>query len=191
MFGSGKCAAFRAYKSIYKLACIEQYISDKVSGRRPLAINLINGVNAPQLKSILDTAQSEADARGIIAYMGAIIAAVAGDTTPGVATIPLADFPDNFNRRDELDIAVLAYANNLGLDVQDSTSDRPGARHGRTVGSAQREGQGQGPGRVPPTFVHATNTWVLPDATTLEFVEKDWRISNSRRTSPSYGTALR
>ena len=38
MFGSGKCAAARAYKSIYKLACIESYISDKVSGRRPLAV---------------------------------------------------------------------------------------------------------------------------------------------------------
>ena len=40
-------------------------------------------------------------------------------TAPGIATIPLADFPDNFNRRDELDIAILGYANNLGLDPQD------------------------------------------------------------------------
>lgn len=176
MFGSGKCAAARAYKSIYKLACIEDYISDKVSGRRPLAINLINGLNAAQLQAVLDTAQSQADAKGVIAYMGAIMATIPGEAAPGVATIPLADFPDNFNRRDELDIAILSYANNLGMDVQDLQP-----LTGRALGTGAQsqvldeKSKGKGLAAFRQQFVHALNTWVLPDATTLVFVEKDWR----------------
>jgi hypothetical protein len=179
MFGTGKCAAARAYQSIYKLACIESYISDKVSGRRPLAVHLINGLNDPQLRSVLNTAQSEADARGVIAYMGAIMATVPGDAVPGVATIPLADFPDNFDRRDELDIAVLAYANNLGLDVQDLQP-----LTGRALGTgAQSEvlddkAKGKGLAAFRQQFIHALNTWVLPDMTTMVFIEKDWRDKN-------------
>lgn len=176
MFGSGKCAAARAYKSIYKLACIESYVSDKVSGRRPLAVHLVNGLNDLQLRSVLQTAQSEADARGAIAYMGAIMATVPGETAPGIATIPLADFPDNFNRRDELDIAILAYANNLGLDVQDLQP-----LTGRALGTGAQsqvldeKAKGKGLAAFRQQFVHAINTWVLPDMTTMVFVEKDWR----------------
>lgn len=176
LLGSGKCAAARAYKSIYKLACIETYVSDKVSGRRPLAVNFINGINASQLQQVLNTAQAEADAKGIISYMGAILAAVPGDAEPKVATVPLADFPDNFNRRDELDIAVLAYANNLGMDVQDLQP-----LTGRALGTgAQSEvlnekGKGKGLAAFRQQLVHALNTWVLPDATTIEFSEKDLR----------------
>lgn len=188
MFGVGKCAAARAYKSIYKLAAIENYVSDKVSGRRPLAVHLINGLNDIQLRSVLTTAQAQADARGAIAYMGAIMATVPGETTPGVATIPLADFPDNFNRKDELDIAVLAYANNLGLDVQDLQP-----LTGRALGSgAQSEvldekAKGKGLAAFRQQFTHAINTWVLPDNTTLHFIEKDWR---DKKLQAEYNTAV-
>jgi hypothetical protein len=181
MFGSGKCAAARAYKSIYKLACIEGYISDKVSGRRPLAINLINGMNDMQLRSVLMTAQSEADAKGAIAYMGAIIATIPGDIAPNLVTIPLADFPDNFSRRDELDIAVLAYANNLGLDVQDLQP-----LTGRALGTGAQsqvldeKAKGKGLASFKQGFTHGMNQWVLPDSTTMEFIEHDWRDKKLR-----------
>lgn len=188
MYGTGLCAAARAYSSIYKLACIETYISDKTSGRRPLAVHLINGLNAIQLRSILETAQSEADARGIISYMGAIMATVPGETTPGLATVPLADFPDNFDRRDELDISALSYANNLGLDVQDIQP-----LTGRALGTgAQSEvlnekAKGKGLSAFRQQFVHAINNWVLPDLTTMVFVEKDWR---DRQAQASYNKTV-
>jgi hypothetical protein len=41
-FGVGYCAASRAYKSIYRMSAIERYGSEKVSGRRPLAIHFVN-----------------------------------------------------------------------------------------------------------------------------------------------------
>jgi hypothetical protein len=194
MFGSGKCAAFRAYKSIYKLACIEQYLADKVSGRRPLAINLINGLNDLQLQSVLKTAQSEADARGIISYMGAIIATFPGDAAPEVATINLADFPDNFDRQKEVDISILAYANNIGLDVQDLQP-----LTGRSLGTGAQsqvldeKAKGKGLAAFRQSITHAINTWALPDSTTMIFVEKDWRdrIQNAQfnKSTVEYVTA--
>lgn len=176
LLGSGNCAAARAYRAIYKLASIETYISDKVSGRRPLAIHLVNGLNDLQLRNVLLTAQSEADARGAIAYMGAIMATVPGETTPGIATIPLADFPDNFNRKDELDIAILSYANNLGLDPQDLQP-----LTGQALGTGAQsqvlaeKAKGKGLAAFRQQFTHMLNEYVLPDLTTFVFVEKDWR----------------
>lgn len=188
LFGSGRCAAYRSYKSIYKLANIEQYISDKVSGRRPLAVHLINGLNAIQLQSVLDTAQSAADAKGVIAYMGAIMATIPGETTPGVATIPLADFPDNFNRKEELDVSLLAYANNLGLDPQDLqplTGQALGTGAQSQVLNEKAKGKGLAAFRQQLT--HAFNMWVLPDQTTFTFVEKDWR---DKKAQADYNTSV-
>ena len=181
LFGSGRCAAFRSYKSIYKLANIEDLISEKVSGRNPSELNMISGINAQQLQAVLNTAQSQADAKGIIAYMGAIVAAIPGDTAPQVANIKLKGFPENFDRQKELDITILAYANNLGLDVQDIQP-----LTGRALGTgAQSEvlndkAKGKGLAAFRQQFVHALNTWVLPDQTTFKFVEKDWRDKKSK-----------
>jgi hypothetical protein len=186
MFGSGKCAAARAYKSIYKLACIEQYISEKVSGRNPSTLELIRGLNDPQLKSVLTTAQSEADARGVIAYMGAILATIPGDGAISNASIPLKGFPDNFDRQKELDISVIAYANNLGLDVQDLQP-----LTGRALGTGAQsqvldeKAKGKGLSAFRQQFVHAINQWVLPDSTTMEFIEHDWRDKKLRAENNS------
>lgn len=181
LFGSGKCAAHRSYHTLYKQVGIESYISDKVTGRRPLAVHLVNGLNDIQLRSVLATAQSEADARGAIAYMGAIMATVPGDTTPGIATIPLADFPDQFNRKDELDITVISYADNLGLDPQD-LQPLTGRALGTGAQSVVLDEKAKGKGLVSfrQQFTHALNLWVLPDGVTFEFEEKDWRERKTR-----------
>lgn len=179
LFGSGRCAAARAYRSIYKLAAIDNYLGEKVTGRHPTAIQLVNGLNDPQLRSILNTGQSEADARGAIAYMGAIIATVPGDKPVSVGTIPLAEFPDNFDRAKETDLGLLSYANNLGLDVQDIQP-----LTGRALGTgAQSEvldekAKGKGLAAFRQQFAHGLSTWVLPDMTTFYFIEKDWRDKN-------------
>lgn len=179
MFGSGKCAAHRAYKSIYKLSSIETYLGEKVTGRHPTVVHFIHGLNDLQLRSILSTAQSDADARGAIAYMGAILATVPAGNEVSTASVPLTEFPDNFDRQKETDIAILAFANNLGLDVQDIQP-----LTGRALGTgAQSEvldskAKGKGLMAFRQQFTHGLSQWVLPDLTTFLFVEKDWRDKN-------------
>ena len=70
LLGMGRCAAARAYRTIYNMYCIETYISEKISGRRPLAISFVNGLNTQQLQDVLRAAQSQADATGIICLHG-------------------------------------------------------------------------------------------------------------------------
>jgi len=188
LFGSGRCAAYRSYKSIYKLASIETYLSEKVSGRNPSELNVLTGLNANQLQAILDTAQAQADTKGIISYMGAIIAAMPGDTAPQVANIKLKDFPDNFSRKEELDISLLAYANNLGLDPQDLqplTGQALGTGAQSQVLNEKAKGKGLAAFRQQLT--HALNMWVLPDQTTFTFVEKDWR---DKKAQADYNTSV-
>lgn len=188
LFGSGRSASYRAYKAIYKMASIDTYISDKVSGRRPLALHLVRGINDPQLRSVLDTANAAADARGAIAYMGAIMAAIPGDTDIPVSTIELASFPDNFNRKEEFDIGILAYANNLGLDPQDlqPLTGQPLGTGAQSQVLADKA-KGKGLSSFKQQLIHALNKWVLPDLTTLEFVEKDWR---DKKLQAEYNTAV-
>lgn len=176
LFGTGKCAADRAYSAIYKLFSIETYFSEKITGRRPLALNFINGMNDFQLRQVLQTAQSQADAQGAIAYMGAIIATIPGETPPSVATVPLADFPDRFDRKEETNLALLTYADNIGLDPQD-LQPLTGQALGTGAQSMVLEEKSRGKGLAAwrQQFTHNLNTWVLPDLTTFAFIEHDYR----------------
>lgn len=119
-FGVGKCAASRAYRSIYKLSVMDRYIGEKVGGKRPLEIHFINSVSPRQLKQARETAESDSSEQGYVSYMGAVIVPLL-DATQKVSgyRVPLAELPDRFNRKEEFDICLLAYANAIGLDVQD------------------------------------------------------------------------
>src|SRR3990172_11322354 len=81
-YGIGHCAAERSYNAVSKLEYIERYIRDKVSGQRALALDFINGVIDTQIRDAKTAAQAEAQAKGIVQYMGSVIIALMGDTPP-------------------------------------------------------------------------------------------------------------
>lgn len=175
-FGVGLCAASRAYNAIYKLSVMEQYLREKVGGLRPLAIYIVNGVLDGQLKDSIETARSEQISRGVAGYMGAVVIGVPSDIPPQLVTIPLAELPDNFNRKEEFDIAVLTYADNLGLDVQD-LQPLSGQSLGSGAQSAVLHDKAQGKGLVAwrQSFIHNINEYVTPDQTSFVFIERDYR----------------
>jgi hypothetical protein len=186
LLGMGRCAAARAYQSIYAMYAMLQYFNEKVSGRRPTEIYLINGLNASQLDNLLKTAQTEADAKGIISYMGAIIATIPGDKQPQVASIPLAEIPDGYNRKDELSTALLSYANNIGLDPQDLqplSNQQIGA--GAQSAVLEQKAKGRGLASWRQQWTHCINNWVLPDLTEFIFIEKDYKDRMEKATSDS------
>lgn len=175
-YGVGHCAASRAYYSIYKMAAIERYLREKVAGLRPLAIYVVNGVLDTQLKGAIQAAKEEEVARGLVGYMGAVIVGVPDEQQPQVATIPLAELPDRFARKEEFDIAVLTYADVLGLDVQDLQP-----LTGQSLGSGAQsqildnKAKGKGLTMWRQDWMHALNTYFLPDKFTFAFTEKDYR----------------
>ncbi len=175
-FGVGVCAASRAYGQIYKQVSVERFIAEKVSGRRPLAVHIVGGILETQLRTALSTAEEEATRKGMINYMGAAVIPVPGDVSPTLVTVPFAELPNGFNRKEEMDISLLAYANAIGLDPQDLQP-----LTGRPIGSGQQsqtlddKALGKGLAAWRQEFTHDFNEWIVPDLTTMFFVERDFR----------------
>jgi 2'-5' RNA ligase len=175
-FGVGTCAASRAYAAIYKLNRIEWYLREKVGGLHPLAIHIVNGILTKQIEDAVGAAQQQQISKGAASYMGAVIMGTPKETPPDLVTIPLAELPDRFNRKEEFDIAVLTYANALGLDIQDLQP-----LTGQALGTGAQsqvlddKSRGKGLSSWRQSWTHALNEYVLDEMTTFAFVEKDYR----------------
>lgn len=61
--GMGECAAERIYKSLYKFATIERYMTEKVSGRRPQQVVFLNNISSASLESALVGSEASSPAR--------------------------------------------------------------------------------------------------------------------------------
>lgn len=191
-FGVGNCAASRAYRSIYKLSVIERYVSEKVSGRRPLAIHFVNSIGQKQLGEIVTAAEESAARQGILSYMGAIVVPLLdASVPPQVSTVPLAELPDRFNRKEETDLAILSYADNIGLDVQD-LQPLTGQALGTGAQSQVLDEKAKGKGLViwKKDLAYELNMKIFDDMTTFAWIEKDYRdqerqagVSNARATA--------
>ncbi len=192
-WGVGYCAASRAWKSILKLSAIEQYITDKASGQRPLSIYIVNGVSDTQLMDSLRTAREDAIRQGYVNYMGAVIISKISDVEPKVIEIPLAKLPDGFDRKEEFNIAMITYARAIGLDVQDLQP-----LQGRMAGTAAQsevlhdKSLGQNMSMWRQQFTHNYNQFILPEKTTFAFNEKDVRDQMQRaQLAATRATAVR
>lgn len=181
-FGVGHSAASRAWKTITKLAAIETYLSEKVTGDRATAIHIINGVSEQQLEGALVTADAEKQRKGIVLYKGAIvIPSMVKDAKPEVATIPLAEIPDGFDAKQERDNAYVIYANAIGIPVQDI---QPLSGQGLGTGTQtiilDEAAEGQGLAAWRKQFEHAMNEFVLPETTTFVFSTNDIRDQKAK-----------
>lgn len=175
-YGVGLCAASRAYQHIFKLCVIEWYVREKVSGLSPLGIYIVNGVLDKQIRDAVETTVSDKKAQGVVSYMGATIIGSPSENPVNMVTIPLAELPDRFNRKEEFDIAILAYANALGVDVQDLQPIASGSLGtGAQSQVLHEKALGKGLTAWKQSFTHLVNQYVLDDLTTFMFVEKDIR----------------
>jgi hypothetical protein len=178
--GVGHCAASRAYTSILKMAAIETYILDKVSGRRPLSLELIRGISDKTLETAMDSAREgrERDSKfgQAYSYMGAIVMPVYGDKDLSNISIPFAALPDGFDREKEFEIGVIQYADALGINPEDI---KPNSTKSLGVGAQSVVLEQKSSGRLQTEWkqamTHSFNEWVLPDRVTFAFSERDLR----------------
>lgn len=166
-YGLGLCAASRAWQTILKLAAIEIYFSEKITGGRALAIHFVNGIAQEQLKDINDSANEDMARKGYVVYKGSIIVPLRAMTaSPEVVTIDLASIPDGFDASSERTDAYLRYANAIGVPVQDI---QPLSGQGLGTGAQSvilaEEAEGYGLAAWRKTMQHYLNTWVLPAST--------------------------
>lgn len=182
-YGVGSCPASLCYPTIRGLAMMMRYLAEKVSGDRPLALDFISGLTAAQLNSGIETAKAGRDAKQIeqgfmtaAMYMGSIL--LPSVTKDGIShvRVNLAELPDGFNRREEIELASYVYANALGLDPQDLMP-----LSGGSLGSGQQsetlddKAQGRLPTLIADDLSTLINWHILPDLIEWQFVTNDLR----------------
>lgn len=177
--GGVMSATARAYSQITKMAAIERYVYEKVSGRRPLAMYFVNGLQPSSVEDAIQGAQSDADRKGVTSYMGATVVPVMGDTPVNVVNIPLAELPDNFDPQRERERADLIYANAIGLDPQDLNPQLVGRQGLGSTGNQSmilsEKSKGRGLAAWRQQFTHQINQLALDDKTMFSFQEEDLR----------------
>ena len=175
-YGVGHCAAERAYRAIIKLEGIERFVFEKVTGQRALAIHLVGGVGKNTINDALTTARGEAQSKGLQVYMGAAIAPINSDAPVSLVTIPLAELPEGFQRKEEWDIALTTYARAIGIPVQDlQPLSGQGLGTGAQTQVLDEAAKGQGLAAWRPSWEHNVNQHVLDDKTSFYFNTNDLR----------------
>ena len=178
-YGVGLSAASRAYPAIYKLSVLESYVTEKLSGRRPLAIHFVNNVSATQIENAVNSAENSQAAKGYAQYLGAVIVPnIDPTTTPDVATVDLAGLPENYDPDIERRTAYLTYANAIGLDPQELDPQLLASRALGTGAQARViDDKASGKGLVSwrQNFMHLFNEYVVPESVSFTFVERDYR----------------
>lgn len=183
-WGVGFCAASRAYKAIRKLSALEAYVTEKITGQRPLSLNFVSNVSQQQIDDAVAAAKDQALSLGRSIYMGAVIIAnIDPAAQAGVSSIDLAGLPDGFNANEERRNSQLAYANALGLDPQDINPELLASKAlGTGAQSSVIDAKASGKGLVSyrQQLTHKLNWEVLDDQTWFYFHERDLRDEKSK-----------
>lgn len=179
--GVGFSATSRAYRTIFKLAAMERFLYEKVSGSGATSIEIVQGLSETSLKTALTTADNQMVQKGAIYYKGSVIVTALGDTPITNVSIPLKSLPDGFNLKEERDNAYVIYANALGIPVQDiqPLSGQGLGTGTQTVILAEAE-EGQGMAAWGKQWEHAQNEHVLPETTTFSWSTNDLRDQQSK-----------
>lgn len=164
--GTGMCAASRAYPAIFKDTAMERYVTEKITGNRPLEIHLVNGISAQQLDGATRSADEQQRSRGFVQYKGVIVVpALKMDAAIGGYRIPISEIPDGFDPEKERTNTYLKYANALGIPIRDIMPAPAGLNSGQTAIIEAENAEGTGLAAWRKQFLHALNEWILPEST--------------------------
>lgn len=175
----GFSAASRAWNAIIKLSALETYVYEKISGKRPLDIALVNAsIKEKQLQDAVDAQKERSLEQGYVQYMGVVMIPILDPSaSPAVAHIPIAGLPDGFDAKEERLQGQIVYADALGLDPTDLNPEL--AARGRALGSGSQaqvlddKGKGKGIQSFTKKQTHLFNEYVLPDRVMFSTYETD------------------
>lgn len=177
--GMVNSAAERAYRQIVKLAAIEQYVYERVSGRRPTSLQFIGGITGRHVEDAIASAQAEATSKGYQVYMGAAIIPIPGDVPLTLVSVPLMELPEGFDPVQERERADLIYSESIGLDPQDLNPALVGRQGLGSTGNQSLvladKAKGHGLAAWRQQFSHSLNELALDDKTLFSFRELDLR----------------
>lgn len=179
--GTGLCAAARAYHTIHKMAGLERYVAEKITGERVLEIHLVNGIQAEQMSEALESAAEQQRAKRYQKYRGVVvIPALAMNAPIGGYRIPIAEVPDGFTAKDEREEERIKYATALGIPVRDLQPAPAGLNSGATALIEAERAEGTGLAAWDKQFEHGLNQWVFPETTEFGWDEGSLRDEENK-----------
>lgn len=174
LFGLGRCATSRAYKTIAKLAAMEQLVYENLTGGGANKLALLQGINEKTLQDIIAAGQGEAKARGLLYYLGTILGAIPSDTPISLIEVRLKELLASFNPDEERKNAYLIYANAIGIPVQDiQPLSGQGLGTGTQTVILQEAAQGIGMAAFIKWWEQTVSDRVLPATTELQFTDEN------------------
>lgn len=195
-YKTGHCAAERAYHKILQMEGLERYLLEKLTGRRPTAIHIVNGLKLDKIEQAYQTAQESAQQKGLQSYMGIAIATVIDPSaTLSLVTIPITEVPDGFNPEQERTESKLVYANCVGIPVQELDPRITAPRALSSMQDVKLEETVEGQNVWEKDWIHAVNKYVLDDHTTWYFPDLNLRDEKLRAEvtqtrASAYGTMV-
>lgn len=172
LFGIGRCAASRAYKTIAKLAAMEQLVFENLTGGGANKLAFLQGINDQTLQDIIKSGKADAVAKGMVYYLGTILGAIPGDTPLSVIEVRLKELLTSFVPKDERDNGYLIYANAIGVPVQDiQPLSGQGLGTGTQTVILQEASAGIGIAAFIKWWEQTVSDRVLSATTELEFVD--------------------
>jgi hypothetical protein len=176
LHGIGRPSAERAFKTIVKLAAVETYFREKITGARALKLVFISGVTKKKLQDVKETSDAEQERRGWTVYKGAVMVPTETDQAVSIAEVDLAGVPDGFDVEQERKDAYLRYANCIGIPAQDI---QPLSGQGLGTGTQtiilDEAAEGRGIAYFAKTLEDSINWLLMPKTTTFAFTTNDWR----------------
>jgi hypothetical protein len=183
LFGVGECAADRCYQTIAKLAAMEQLVFENLTGGGANKLVFLQGINDPTLQSIIASGTADAQAKGLIYYLGTILGAIPSSDPISMVEVRLKELLTSFVPKDERDNGYNIYANALGVPVQ-SIQPLSGQGLGTGTQTVILDEASKGQGALPAFFKwweQTVSDRVLPATTELTFDdENDMRDQKAR-----------
>lgn len=174
MFGVGRCAASRAYKTIAKLAAMEQLVYEALTGGGASKLAFLQGINDATLQGILNSGRADAQSRGLIYYLGTILGAIPGDSPISLIEVRLKELLTQFIPKDERDNGYLIYANSIGVPVQDiQPLSGQGLGTGTQTVILEDAARGIGIAAFLKWWEQTVSDRVLPATTELQFTDEN------------------
>lgn len=174
LWGVGRCAASDSWRTIVLAGALEQYLLEKVSGSRALALHFVKGVNRQRLQEAAAGADEEQAAKGQVVYKGAVIIPVLDDVQ--VATVDLAGIPDGFQAAELRQMIALNVALALGMPYTDIATLQGGQFGTGTQSQVIDESRkGRGVEAFVRQWERKVNRLVLPQRTTVDMFGIDPR----------------
>lgn len=174
--GLGYCAVSRALKVAKVLLALYNYEDERLSDMPIPGVAAITGMTMPEVQAAFKLYEAKRQSKEQVTFKGVLW--LASQTNPlnqiGVNLTSFASLPENFNKRETIELYVYTLALDFGTDVREFWPASQGPLgSGKEAEVQAQKAKGKGFGRMIASVERNLNWDVLPEGLEFAFDLKD------------------